>query len=86
MGLKVKDSRSALLLQSEGTKAGRLGSSEEAVAGPCSPFRPHCGSPGAICSPPAFAHAVPNDGYALPMADLKDIDTDGYGWVVVTAE
>ena len=42
-GRQIKVSGQLRLLQGEGTQGGSLEASEEAVAGPCSPFQPHWG-------------------------------------------
>ena len=66
--IKVSDQR--WLLQGEGTQGGDLAASEEAAAGPCSPFQLHWGSwrqPSrrvSLLLP--FAYAVPSTSRAVP--------------------
>ena len=74
-GEQIKVSDKLPRLQGEGTIGWCLEASEEAVTGPCSPLQPHWDFPEADrFPPPAFAHAVPAAGFALPMSDLMGMD------------
>ena len=67
-GQQIKVSDQRWRLQGEGTQGGYLEASEEAAAGPGSPFQPPWGSWRRQLHSFHLCHAVPSTGDAVPFA------------------